>query len=146
MIYFAKNEFGDIKIGFSCNPKKRLTSLKKEYRCDIVILAYINGSREDESLLHNRFSHLRFKGEWFHASHDLLSYISSLKNELCDEQAIIDRAIIAGGGQANLAKKLGVSRQAINQWKRIPDLKILDVERHTGISRHELRPDIFGRE
>lgn len=37
-----------------------------------------------------------------------------------------------------------ITPQAISQWKKVPADRVLDVERVTGISRHELRPDIFG--
>lgn len=56
-----------------------------------------------------------------------------------------ERAKEAVGGPAALARLLGnVSSQAVSQWKRIPAERILEVERITGISRHDLRPDIFG--
>ena len=48
-------------------------------------------------------------------------------------------------GVAALARALGgITSQAISQWERVPAERVLDVERITGISRHELRPDIFG--
>lgn len=47
------------------------------------------------------------------------------------------------GGSAALAKAIGgISSQAISQWKRVPADRVLDVERATGVSRHELRPDL----
>lgn len=47
------------------------------------------------------------------------------------------------GGAAALAKAIGgISSQAISQWKRVPAERVLDVERITGISRYELRPDL----
>lgn len=42
-----------------------------------------------------------------------------------------------------LAKRLGISAQAISQWRRVPVERVLEVERLTGVSRHELRPDIY---
>lgn len=62
----------------------------------------------------------------------------------CMEQ-ICERAKIEAGGPAALAKALGgLTSQAVSQWKKIPAERVLDVERLTGISRHELRPDVFG--
>jgi len=50
--------------------------------------------------------------------------------------------------QADLARKLGVSPQAVNQWVKgrrpVPVRLALVIERETGISRHALRPDVFG--
>lgn len=49
------------------------------------------------------------------------------------------------GGSTSLARLLGnISPQAISQWQRVPIERVVDVERVTGISRHLLRPDIFG--
>lgn len=54
------------------------------------------------------------------------------------------RAIKVAGSAVALAKELGCTPQAIYQWERVPAERALDVERLTGISRHDLRPDIFG--
>lgn len=45
-----------------------------------------------------------------------------------------------------LANELGISAQAISQWRRVPVERVLEVERITGVSRHELRPDIYPTE
>jgi DNA-binding transcriptional regulator YdaS (Cro superfamily) len=52
-------------------------------------------------------------------------------------------AVRAAGGYAKLAKRMGVTPQAVWQWPECPPLRVLDVERATGIPRHELRPDIY---
>lgn len=50
------------------------------------------------------------------------------------------------GGATGLASKLGdITSQAVSQWKRVPAERVLDVERVTGVSRHKLRPDIYGK-
>ncbi|MCJ2127993.1 transcriptional regulator [Methylobacterium sp. E-045] len=54
------------------------------------------------------------------------------------------RAIHAAGSARALAKSLGISDQALSQWVRTPALRVLDVERISKISRHDLRPDIYG--
>lgn len=59
----------------------------------------------------------------------------------------IERAIKICGSQAKLAEKIGRSQQIISYWKlqqTIPADEVPAVEKATGISRHELRPDIFG--
>lgn len=53
------------------------------------------------------------------------------------------KAIKVAGGTDGLAQKLNISAQAISQWDQVPPLRVLDVERATGISRHDLRPDIY---
>lgn len=50
------------------------------------------------------------------------------------------------GGRNFLAKKLGIEGPAISQWKAVPPRHVLIVERLTGVSRHKIRPDIYGDE
>jgi DNA-binding transcriptional regulator YdaS (Cro superfamily) len=65
------------------------------------------------------------------------------------EQAI-EKAKAAAGGAVGLAKAISnltgerISPQAVSQWKATPAMRVLAVEKITGISRHELRPDLFG--
>ena len=46
---------------------------------------------------------------------------------------------------ADLARTLGVDKATVTRWgqKGIPAERVPDVERLTGISRHELRPDLW---
>ncbi len=53
-------------------------------------------------------------------------------------------AIVAAGSSSALARCIGVSPQAVAQWKVVPAERVLSVETATGISRYELRPDVFG--
>lgn len=55
----------------------------------------------------------------------------------------LSRAIQAVGTAQELAKRLAVTPQALSQWERVPALRALEVERITGVPRHELRPDIY---
>ncbi len=49
------------------------------------------------------------------------------------------------GGAVGLAEKIGgITPQAVTQWKKVPPTRVLDVERITGVSRHDLRPDLYG--
>jgi DNA-binding transcriptional regulator YdaS (Cro superfamily) len=60
----------------------------------------------------------------------------------------IERAVEVAGGQQALAEKLGVKYQAVQKWIRgvVPAERVLAIEEATGISRHELRPDIYPRD
>lgn len=64
------------------------------------------------------------------------------------EKAVTKAANVVGG-QAELAKRLNISPQAVNKWiKRglVPPERVLEVERLTNgaVTRYELRPDVFG--
>lgn len=55
----------------------------------------------------------------------------------------LDRAIGAVGGVRALARSLGVSQPAVSNWKRVPADRVLSVEATTGVSRSDLRPDLY---
>jgi DNA-binding transcriptional regulator YdaS (Cro superfamily) len=57
---------------------------------------------------------------------------------------ITKQAVAKAGGPSKLSDVLGISRQAIEQWTVVPPKHVLRVEEASGISRHELRPDIYG--
>lgn len=44
---------------------------------------------------------------------------------------------------AKVASELGLTRAAVVKWPRVPAERVPDVERITGIPRHELRPDLW---
>ena len=60
-----------------------------------------------------------------------------------DAQTALERAVLAAGGPSALAAQLGIKPQAISQWDEVPPLRVLAVERITGVPRNELRPDLY---
>lgn len=59
------------------------------------------------------------------------------------------RASISTGGQSALARALKVTPQAVQRWcstGKIPAERVLEVEQASGVSRHELRPDLYPAE
>lgn len=58
----------------------------------------------------------------------------------------IERAVQAAGGPKAVAEKLEIKRQAVEKWikhERLPADRVLIIEALSGISRHELRPDLY---
>ena len=58
--------------------------------------------------------------------------------------AALTSALERANGPSALARQLGITPTAVIQWGRVPAARVIEVERFTGISRHDLRPDIFG--
>lgn len=59
------------------------------------------------------------------------------------------KAIDVAGSQTALASLIGKTQGHISKWLQrdyVPPESVLDIERATGISRHELRPDIYPAE
>lgn len=66
---------------------------------------------------------------------------------MCAMSVSIEKAIAVMGNQSALARALGVSPQAVNQWlkSKVPAERVLDIEAATSgqVTRHDLRPDIY---
>lgn len=65
------------------------------------------------------------------------------------QNSALSRAIEIVGSQKILAEKLGVTQQIISYWlkhNKFPAEHVSDAEKATGgiITRHQLRPDLFG--
>ncbi|WP_025031443.1 transcriptional regulator [Nitratireductor aquibiodomus] len=58
---------------------------------------------------------------------------------------IVEQAAEKVGGLNKLAAELGIKHQAFYSWRQVPPARVLDLERITGISRHDIRPDIYGK-
>ena len=59
----------------------------------------------------------------------------------------LNRAVQVAGSQMALARALGIKSPSISCWYkagRVPAERCLAIEAATGVSRHDLRPDVFG--
>jgi DNA-binding transcriptional regulator YdaS (Cro superfamily) len=55
------------------------------------------------------------------------------------------RAIDAAGGIVRVARVFGLSKQAVHQWDIVAEERCVAMAAISGVSIHELRPDIFIR-
>lgn len=77
-VYYISDNNGLIKIGISTNVNKRLAALQTGHGHTLALVASHPGTTTDEAELHQRFTHLRERGEWFRAGDDLLDHLASL--------------------------------------------------------------------
>jgi DNA-binding transcriptional regulator YdaS (Cro superfamily) len=58
----------------------------------------------------------------------------------------LDKAADIAGGTVALALAVGVPHYNVSKWRKtgVPAKHVLRVEQATGVSRHDLRPDVFG--
>jgi DNA-binding transcriptional regulator YdaS (Cro superfamily) len=61
---------------------------------------------------------------------------------------LLDALRKQGFRPVDLARALSVDKGTVTKWHsgRVPAERVLDVERITGIPRHDLRPDLYPRE
>ncbi|WP_242148887.1 transcriptional regulator [Sphingomonas sp. BAUL-RG-20F-R05-02] len=69
----------------------------------------------------------------------------SLEHDLESPLAL---AVRKAGSQSAFGRLLGKSQSTVREWlkRELPPEFVLKVEAQTGVSRHDLRPDIYPRE
>lgn len=62
-----------------------------------------------------------------------------------ERDPVLIEAIKESGGAAAVGAALGISREAVQQWKRCPAERAIQLERLSGgkFNRHQLRPDLY---
>jgi DNA-binding transcriptional regulator YdaS (Cro superfamily) len=55
----------------------------------------------------------------------------------------LQRVIEMAGGKRALAARLGISPQAVNQWRQVPHLRAKRVAAIIGVPISRIRPDIW---
>ncbi|MEN9924059.1 MAG: hypothetical protein RL268_185 [Pseudomonadota bacterium] len=78
-VYFVRSgKHGPIKIGFANTVRSRLHALRTAHHEELILLATMAGGAVQEQRMHEKFAHLRLRGEWFSPDEDLLCFIESL--------------------------------------------------------------------
>jgi hypothetical protein len=79
-IYFLRS--GDfIKIGYSGDWRRRMSDMQIGSPYTITPLLVLIGRIEDERNLHTRFRASHFRGEWFHNTQAIRSFIKEHRSE-----------------------------------------------------------------
>lgn len=79
-VYFIQAGTGYIKIGSTTDVKRRMCSLQTANAEQLNLLGVMKGSTAKEKSIHDRFKHLRVRGEWFRPGDDLLAFIRESKS------------------------------------------------------------------
>ena len=83
LVYFIQAEGTNfVKIGVARDSiESRLDSLQVGCPHQLKIIGQVDGSHKKERQLHNRFSHLRERGEWFNLTVELADFIQQTQKE-----------------------------------------------------------------
>lgn len=123
MIYFIRQDSA-VKIGYTKNPKLRLSELQVSNPNVLSILLLIPGGYEDEQSLHKTFEDDKIRGEWFYLSDDIRDFIKSKYNEdMRYDEGVRDNADpniqtrfirnIEGYNLREMGEKLNMTKQGI---------------------------------
>lgn len=139
-----------VKIGWAVDPEQRLRELQCAHYEALRIIRIIEGDRKTEAWLHSHFRKRWIRNEWFRFDEAMLSIVPDL-SIVHEKEPVVDQRgeeafkelISWRGVVTKLAEELGISTAAVSQWRRIPQDRLPDVERITGVPRDRLRPDLF---
>ena len=152
-----------VKIGFSRNPKIRLSTIRGLCSEPCKLLGFVRGTLDDERELHALLGSERRSGEWFCKGKLVSHFLSMLPRhsfdtaeDRCRASAALNITPVAlakqmAGGPRRLARLLTergdrITSQAVSQWLSVPDCRARDVAAVTGLPLHEIRPDLWLRE
>lgn len=77
-VYFVqRGADGPVKIGYSKNPKGRLSALQTGIPEALQMLGVIPGGKSEEQSLHEEFHDARISGEWFRPVPRLMAFIAT---------------------------------------------------------------------
>jgi len=78
IVYFIADEHNRVKIGKAIDVQKRLSMIQADNADEVKLLATEPNEDGREKKLHNKFSHLHIRGEWYRGSKELMDYIEQL--------------------------------------------------------------------
>jgi hypothetical protein len=81
-VYFAqaRADKSSVKIGFTSDLAARVKNLSVASPGGVAILATVDGGKETEEYLHEKFSDCRISGEWFRFSDPIRDFIQDVQN------------------------------------------------------------------
>lgn len=81
-VYFAQTriDMTKVKIGFTSNLEARRVNMSVSVPGGITILAHLEGGKEAEDYLHDRFAAFNVGGEWFEFSEEIREFVRDVQN------------------------------------------------------------------
>lgn len=104
-VYFITDGVA-VKIGFSTFVPSRLDGLQGAHHAELRVIAQFIGSPSDEQALHQKFRHLRLRGEWFQPNPEIDAFIAELETarRLIENLQTTIRGVVRGEHRPLLLK------------------------------------------
>ena len=133
-----------VKIGWADNDvEQRRRDLQCATWHTLTIARVIEGAPPTERWLHRHFQAFHIAREWYRYSPEMLTIEPPAVASQARGNHGVTLIRAQRGAQVRIAEALGMTRSAVNQWEVVLAEYIVEIERVTGISRAELRPDLF---
>ena len=76
---YVLQDGGHVKIGRTCDPDLRIADLQTAHHRPLTLVCAVPAHAALERALHERFAHLKQKGEWFTLDAELTSFIDVMR-------------------------------------------------------------------
>ena len=124
-VYAIENSDGLVKIGWSSDPNRRLAKINSDTSSPCRMVGAIEGTREQESALHQLLSASSKHGEWFNKTADVRLFLGMLpeaprpmrSSTGCMNPMPTIRKSILNVSQAELAAIAGTTQATISRWE-----------------------------
>ena len=133
-----------VKIGFSTNPRSRSSKIKTDAGHTCTLIGFVRATKENEKELHSLLASECKLREWYFRGGRLIEhFLSMLPREEVPTFKKVGTFSATALSRLFANRGVRITPQAISQWNRIPAERALDIEKLTGIPRHQLRPDLW---
>jgi hypothetical protein len=90
-VYLITDYEGDLKIGYAKDVRNRVKDVQTSNKRPVQLAACLPGGKPHEGDLHRRFASLRIRGEWFHRTDHLESFVDEVQTLLNEWKKEVDR-------------------------------------------------------
>lgn len=149
-----------VKIGYSANPKSRLTKINSDNIFQCRLVGFYEGDREEERAVHLYLREHRYLKEWYRIeglakawlgdlallesdAEPIKRYRSGRKWHRAHQRSLLRSLATEHGALAKWARELGLTPSALSSWRVVPIKFLPELERISGIPRSKLRPDLY---
>ncbi|CCM77102.1 GIY-YIG nuclease family protein [Rhizobium mesoamericanum] len=124
-VYFIKpvGQAGPIKIGHSEYPPYRLASLQTWSPVELEVVSRVEGTRELEKAIHERFAHCHLRGEWFSPDEELVALAEGVRDgrkieDLIDLKAKTGKLFRRPNTKSPVAKIVGTYKLRVERARQ----------------------------
>lgn len=147
-LYAIGGESGQVKVGWSADPFRRLSKIRSDCPAHVSLLGLIPATRSQEQELHALLAPWRIRREWYRAEGGVAALVEMLPKphpRIAASQAdhpLRQWRTANSVSVADVAEKIGVTRTAVWRWeagKREPNRRQrAAINKLTGIPTAEL--------
>lgn len=77
VVYAIRASTGQVKFGTTKDLRRRFTDLQAASPVRLDVVAWFDGNRDVEAVIHHEFSSARCHGEWFQATTEVLGFVAN---------------------------------------------------------------------